>query len=84
MIPGHHHLIEAWGNTIRSPSLVELSLGVDLAAGKDWQAPPVVWRPWNEIREDVGVQTRITIRAAALTVLIKGSQAILRPGNERR
>ena len=36
MIPGHHYLIEAWGNSIRSPSLVELSLGVDLAAGKDW------------------------------------------------
>ena len=72
MIPGRHCLIEAWGNRIQSPSLVEPLLGVDVAGGKDRQALSVVWHPWIDIWEDVGAQTRVTIRAAALPVFIKG------------
>ena len=32
-IPGHRYQIEAWGEHVRSESLVELSPGVDLSGG---------------------------------------------------
>ena len=83
MIPGQHYLIEEWGNSIQSPSPVELSLGVDLAGGKDRQAPSAVWHPWNAIGEDAGTQTRIAIRAAALTVFIKEYRPIAPQGAQR-
>jgi hypothetical protein len=38
MFPGHRYRIEAWGKHVRSQSPVELSLGVDLSGGEDWQA----------------------------------------------
>jgi hypothetical protein len=73
-IPGHRYQIEAWGKHVRSQSPVELSLGVDLSGGEDWQAASVGWYPWNETGEDVWVYTQVTVRATGetLTVFLKG------------
>lgn len=73
-IPGHRYKIEAWGKHVRSQSPVELSLGVDLSGGEDWQATSVVWYPWNEVGEDVWVHTQVTVGAAGdtLTVFLEG------------
>ena len=59
---------------MRSQSPVELSLGVDLSGGEDWQAASVEWYPWNETGEDVWVYTQVTVRASGetLTVFLKG------------
>ena len=73
-IPGHRYQLEAWGKHVRSQSPVELSLGVDLTGGGDWQAASVTWHPWDETAEDTWVHTQVTVRAAAasLTVFLKG------------
>jgi hypothetical protein len=73
-IPGHRYQIEAWGKHVRSDSPVELSLGVDLTAGDNWQAGSVTWYPWDETGEDVWVHTQIAVRASgqALTIFLKG------------
>ena len=73
-IPGHRYQIEAWGKHVRSQSPVELSLGVDLSGGEDWQSMSVEWYPWNETGEDIWVYTRVTVRASGetLTVFLKG------------
>ena len=73
-IPGHRYRIEAWGKHVRSTSPVELSLGVDLTGGEDWQAASVEWYPWDETEEETWVHTRVTVRASSetLTVFLKG------------
>ena len=73
-IPGHRYQIEAWGKHVRSESPVELSLGVDLTGGEDWQAATVTWHPWDETGEDVWVHTQATVRATgpSLTIFLKG------------
>ena len=73
-ISGHRYEIEAWGKHVRSQSPVELSLGVDLSGGEDWQAASVEWYPWKETGEDVWVYTQVTVRASGetLTVFLKG------------
>ena len=73
-IPGHRYQIQAWGKHIRSQSPVELSLGVDLTGGEDWQAASVTWHPWDETGEDVWTHTQVTVKASseALTVSLKG------------
>ena len=73
-MPGHRYQIEAWGKHVQSESPVELSLGVDLTGGGDWQAATVTWHPWDETGESVWVHTQVTVRAsgASLTVFLKG------------
>ena len=73
-IPGYRYRIEAWGKHIRSDSPVELSLGVDLTGGEDWQAASVTWHPWQETGEDVWLHTEFTVRASGetLTIFLKG------------
>jgi hypothetical protein len=73
-IPGHRYQIRAWGKHVRSQSPVELSLGVDLNGGEDWQAASVTWTPWEEAGEDVWTRTQVTVRATGetLTVFLKG------------
>ena len=73
-IPGHRYQIEAWGKHVRSRSPVELSLGVDLTGGENWQAASVTWHPWNETEEENWVHTQVVVRASAegLTVFLKG------------
>ncbi|MBU0491363.1 MAG: hypothetical protein KKA73_19445 [Chloroflexi bacterium] len=73
-IPGHRYQIEAWGKHIHSASPVELSLGVDLTGGQDWQAGSVTWTPWDDAREDVWAHTQVVVRARgnSLTVFLRG------------
>ena len=73
-VPGHRYQIEAWGKHVRSESPVELSLGVDLSGGEDWQAGSVTWYPWDETGEDIWVHTQVVVRAPGetLTVFLKG------------
>jgi hypothetical protein len=81
-IPGHRYRIEAWGKHVRSESPVELSLGVDLTGGEDWQAASVTWTPWDEVGEDVWVHTQVTVQAngPALTVFLKGYHPLAAQG----
>jgi hypothetical protein len=73
-IPGHRYQVEAWGKHVQSESPVELSLGVDLTGGENWQVASVTWHPWNETGEDIWVHTQVTVRATgeSLTVFLKG------------
>jgi hypothetical protein len=73
-IPGHRYQIEAWGKHVRSESPVELSLGVDLSGGDDWQAGSVTWYPWDDTGEDVWAHTAVVVTATgeALTLFLKG------------
>lgn len=73
-IPGHRYQIEAWGKHVRSASPVELSLGIDLSGGQDWQAASVEWYPWDETGEDVWVHTQVIVQASGdvLSVFLKG------------
>jgi hypothetical protein len=73
-IPGHRYQIEAWGKHVRSDSPVELTLGVDLTSGEDWQAGSVTWYPWDETGEDVWVHIQVVVKATGerLTVFLKG------------
>jgi hypothetical protein len=73
-IPGHRYRIEAWGKHIRSESPVELSLGVDLTGGEDWQAASVTWHAGQETGEDVWVRTEVTVQATGetLTIFLRG------------
>jgi D-lyxose ketol-isomerase len=73
-IPGHRYQIEAWGKHVRSQSPVELSLGVDLTGGEDWQAGSITWHPWGETEEEAWVHTQLTVRAngETLTLFLKG------------
>ena len=73
-IPGHRYQIEAWGKHVQSESPVELSLGVDLTGGEDWQAATVTWYPWDERGEDIWVHTQVTVQATgpSLTLFLKG------------
>jgi hypothetical protein len=73
-IPGHRYRIEAWGKHIRSESPVELSLGVGLTGGEDWQAASVTWHSWQETGEDIWVHTEVIVRASGetLTIFLKG------------
>jgi hypothetical protein len=73
-IPGHRYQIEAWGKHVRSRSPVELSLGVDLGGGQDWQAGTVAWHPWDETEEVVWVHTQVIVKATgeSLTLFLKG------------
>jgi len=72
--PGHRYRIEAWGKHIRSASPVELSLGVDLRGGENWQAATVEWHPWNETEEEIWVHTQVVVKASGerLTLFLKG------------
>jgi hypothetical protein len=60
-VPGHQCQIEAWGKHIRSESPVELSLGVDLTGGEDWQAASVEWYPWDEAEEETWMRTQVAV-----------------------
>ncbi len=69
-IPGHHYQIEVWGKHVSSKSPVELSLGVDVTGGEDWQAASVAWHPWDETGEDIWVHTQVTVQASGETLAI--------------
>ena len=73
-IPGHRYEIGVWGKHVRSQSPVELTLGVDLTGGENWQAASVEWHPWDETDEGVWVHTQVIVKVSGgnLTVFLKG------------
>jgi hypothetical protein len=73
-IAGHRYRIEAWGKHVRSQSPVELSLGIDLTGGDNWQGAAVEWHPWDETEEEVWAHTQVIVQATgqSLTVFLKG------------
>ena len=81
-IPGYRYQIEAWGKHVQSESPVELSLGVDLTGGGNWQAATVEWYPWDETGEDIWVHTQVTVRASGetLTIFLKGYHPLAAQG----
>jgi hypothetical protein len=81
-IPGHRYQIEAWGKHVHSASPVELSLGVDLTGGEDWQAASVTWHPWDETGEDIWVHTQVVVKASgeSLCVFLKGDHPFATQG----
>jgi hypothetical protein len=85
-IPGHRYTIEAYMRREFSPAKVEVSLGVDLSGGTDWQAESVQWFPWAEDFENAWARTEATIAATgeAMTIFIKGSHPYPEPGGALR
>lgn len=85
-IPGHRYTIEAFMRREFSPAKVEVSLGVDVTGGVDWQAESVRWFPWNEDPDDEWARTEVTVTAAgeSMTIFIKGSHPYPEPGGALR
>lgn len=73
-IPGHQYTIEAFSKREYSAAKVQVSLGVDLTGGSNWQAETVQWFPWQEDVDDVWARTQETVTATgeAMTIFIKG------------
>jgi hypothetical protein len=85
-IPGHRYTIEAYMRREFSPAPVQVSLGVDLNGGADWQADSVQWFPWAEDLDDAWAKTSVTVTAAGetMTIFIKGTHPYPEPGGTLR
>lgn len=84
--PGHRYSIEAWMKREFSPAKLEVSLGLDLTGGADWQAASVQWFPWDEDKDDAWAKTEETVTAtgSTMTIFIKGSHPYPEPGGTLR
>ncbi len=85
-IPGHRYTVEAYMRREFSPAKVELSLGIDLSGGVNWQAESVQWFPWAEDLDDAWARTEETVTATGetMTIFIKGSHPYPEPGGALR
>ena len=85
-IPGHRYTIEAFMRREFSPAKVEVSLGIDLSGGLNWEAETVQWFPWDEDFENEWSRTEETVTATgeAMTIFIKGSHPYPEPGGTLR
>ncbi len=85
-IPGHRYTVSAQARPEFSPAPVEVSLGLDLTGGTDWQAETVQWFPWDETGQDTWLETEETVTATGefVTVFIKGSYPLPEPGGALR
>jgi len=85
-IPGHRYTVEAFMRREFSPAKVEISLGVDVSGGTDWQAESVQWSPWLEDFENEWARTEVTVTAAGetMTIFLKGSHPFPEPGGTLR
>lgn len=85
-IPGHRYTVEAYMRREFSPAKVEVSLGIDLSGGTDWQAESAQWFPWNEDVDDAWARTEVTVTATGetMTIFIKGSHPYPEPGGTLR
>ena len=84
--PGHNYTVEAFMRREASPAKVEVSLGIDLTGGTDWQADTVEWFPWNEDLDDEWARTEATISATGdnMTIFIRGNHPFPEPGGALR
>lgn len=85
-IPGHRYTIEAYVRREPSPAPVQVSLGVDLTGGTNWQAETVQWFPWDAEAENQWTRTEETLTATgqSLTLFIKGFHPYPEPGGALR
>jgi hypothetical protein len=85
-IPGHRYTIEAHMRREFSPATVQVSLGVDLNGGADWQAESVQWFAWNEDLDDAWAKTSAAVTATgeSMTIFIKGTHPYPEPGGTLR
>lgn len=84
--PGHRYSVEAWMKREFSPAKLEVSLGIDLTGGTDWQAASVQWFPWDEDKDDAWAKTEETVTATgpSMTIFIKGFHPYPEPGGTLR
>ncbi len=85
-VPGHRYTITAYMRREFSPAKLEVSLGLDLTGGGNWQAESVLWFPWREDVDDAWTKTEETITATgeAMTVFIQGVHPYPEPGGVLR
>jgi hypothetical protein len=85
-IPGHRYTVEAYMRKESSPAPVEVSLGIDLTGGTDWQAPTVQWSAWDEDFDNQWSRAEETVTAAgeSITIFIKGFHPYPEPGGALR
>lgn len=83
---GHQYTIEAYMRRESSPAKVEVTLGLDLSGGTNWQAETVQWFPWNQDFENQWSRTEETVTAngEVLTIFIKGFHPYPEPGGALR
>ena len=69
-----------------SPAKVEVTLGIDLSGGLNWEAETIQWSPWDEDFENEWSRTEETVRAIgeSMTIFIKGSHPYPEPGGALR
>jgi hypothetical protein len=84
--PGRQYKIEAYMRKESSPAPVEVSLGVDLSGGGDWQAPSVQWSAWDEDFDNQWSRTEeiVTTNGEQMTIFIKGFHPYPEPGGALR
>ncbi len=84
--PGHRYTVEAHMRREFSPTSVEVSLGIDVSGGANWQAETVQWFPWDEDFNDQWARTEETVTATAqsITIFIKGFHPYPVPGGALR
>lgn len=85
-IPGHRYTVEAYMRREFSPAKVEVTLGIDLSGGLNWEAETVQWFPWDEDFENEWSRTEETVTAIgeSMTIFIKGSHPYPEPGGTLR
>lgn len=85
-VPGHRYTVEAFMRREFSPAKVEVSLGIDLSGGQNWEAETVQWFPWDEDFENEWSRTEETVTATgdSMTIFIKGSHPYPEPGGTLR
>jgi len=84
--PGHRYRVEAYMRREFSPAKVEVSLGIDVTGGQNWQAETVEWFPWDEDLENQWSKTEATVTATgqSMAVFIKGTHPFPEPGGTLR
>ena len=84
--PGHRYAVEAFMRREFSPAKVEVSLGIDLSGGLNWEAETVQWFPWDEDFDNEWSRTEeiVTATGDSMTIFIKGSHPYPEPGGTLR
>ncbi len=81
---GHQYSIVAHTKHDRSPTPVEMFLGVDLTGGTLWNADTVEWFLWSSNAEDTWIATEETVIATgeSMTIFIRGVHALAEQGGK--
>jgi hypothetical protein len=84
--PGHQYKVEAHMRKESSPAPLEVTLGIDLSGGVDWQAPTVQWFPWDQDLDNQWSKTEEVVAATGerMTLFIKGFHPYPEPGGALR